>query len=117
MEKADADKALALLKQAIEQWGQRVDDGDEDINGTDAVDWLCAFIQDAQDIAKVKGFKGLLKRPTLVRFRDKDTGRTISTPITRLFQSTIQTLDEQERKDKLAQLDTKPNKKEDSNHE
>jgi len=56
------DRALALLRQAIEQWGERVENDFEDINGADAVDWLVAFIQDAQDIAKVEGFKNGLKR-------------------------------------------------------
>ena len=57
-----AANALALLEQAVEQWGERIDDEEQDINGADAVDWLSAFIQDAQDILKIEGFKGLLKR-------------------------------------------------------
>lgn len=56
-------QAKVLLRQALDQWGERVDADEEEINGADAVDWLCGFIQDAQDILKIGGFNGLLKRP------------------------------------------------------
>jgi hypothetical protein len=62
-------KALELLKQAIGDWGDAVDDTDQDINGAEAVEWLCQFIQGAQDIVRAKGFKGLLKRSKACRRR------------------------------------------------
>jgi hypothetical protein len=55
------DKAIALLNEALDRWGATVDDTDADLNGADAVEWLCGFIEEAQTILQREGFTGLLK--------------------------------------------------------
>lgn len=53
--------ALRLIREAVEDWGDLVDDPDTKIQGSDAVEWLCEFIRAAQDIIKDPKFKGELK--------------------------------------------------------
>lgn len=46
---------LRLLERVEDDWGELFD-GDEPMNGGDAVDWLCQFIEDARDVmAKTRG--------------------------------------------------------------
>lgn len=49
MRKTKGQKAIELLRAAIEQWEDRFDD-ESDINGADCVDWLAQFIMDARII-------------------------------------------------------------------
>jgi hypothetical protein len=55
------DKALALLRDALDRWGPSVDDPTREIRGADAVEWLCDFIENAQAILQRKEFNGLLR--------------------------------------------------------
>ena len=52
---AAAPEMLALLERVEDDWGETFD-SDDPMNGGDAVEWLCQFIQDAREvIAKAKG--------------------------------------------------------------